>query len=884
LTAEPDRAAAVSTTALPIAWSAEAFSHLLAFAMERQNFDRAELLIRAFTRHMAARSTPYGPASTKADLDALRKKRQFRLMRDYASAVIRLDPDFRTRRQLGQALIELGELNEAEVVLSQLRREVPPKHSESNEARGLLGRLDKQRYVMAGNKTAAQSSLLAAIAAYQSVFDEDHEQTWHGVNAASLILRAARDGVTGPPVDEARRIAAATLEVLAKRQAATARTNRSDPKVAEQREGAELDAWDYASRVEALIALGKLDEAAEALDEYLAHPGMDAFEVASTFRQFDEVLQLSSTEEGAHLLERLRRAAERFRTGGTRPPEAGSPKRAMLVRVSNPEWRPVGIPDLEIRTHFGTVLSILGSDATMRALTKDNVVQAIQESRPAFEYECGTSVPFIEGIPPYRGIDGQDCQENGDQAIVAIVDDGIDVLHEAFLDEQGRPRVVGIWDQNDPTGPPPAGFTFGTFYGSNDIAGFVTAKSVPPSLSRNDDGHGTHVASIAAGRKAGTFAGGVAPGAELLVVISSGEQPTGYSDAHLAALKFIDQVARERGKPVVVNISQGMNAGAHDGRSALELGFEHFSDGGRMPGRVVVKSAGNERDRQGHAEVTLLAGAVETLHWECDPAPGHRPSLELWWRSANRYSFRVLEPLPPDQATKPWPEGEPPRAASATLDRANPEVEGKFKGKGSYRMSFVQRHPDNGDSVLRLDVSNSVAQMDKVVWSIEIEAHRVIQQGEIHAWIERDGPPRSRFPKHASERMTLTVPGTAYSVITVGAIQAGDRIRVNATSSYGPTRDERPKPEVAAPGFRISAARGGTAGDVITKDGTSMAAPHVAGAVALVLSKAARAGRTIPTATQVSAAIQETTKNFSGVHDRGQGYGVLNVKGLLAEF
>jgi subtilisin family serine protease len=885
--ASTESAARLSTVALPIEWNAQAFSYLLATAMGRQDFSRGEVLVRAFSRHNAGRSTPYDTDATKTDLDALRKKRQFLLIRDYASAVLRLSPDnFRVRRQLGQALIELGELDPAEGVLRQLVRDAPPTHDESFEARGLLGRINKQRYVNGLDPAAAQPSILAAIDAYRSVFAEANKHTWHGVNAASLILRAARDGIAGPPPDEARQIAEATLKVLSDRQEATARENLADPEKAKQREGAELFVWDYASRVEALIDLGRFAEAGKALDDYLDHPGMDAFEVASTFRQFDEVLQLSKTNEGGPLLERLRKAAERFRTGGLTQPDAGQAPRAMLVRVSNPDWRPTNIPDLEVRTHFGTVLSILGSDATVRALLKETVVLGIEESRPAFEYECVDSLPFINAI--HQDLKERDYSENGEHAMVAIIDDGIDVLHEAFLDDDKRSRIVGIWDQRDNAGPAPAGFTFGTYYSRDQIDGFVKAKSVPASLGRNKDGHGTHVASIAAGCAAGKFAaGGVAPAAKLLVVISSSDQPTGYSDAHIAGLKFIDQAAKEAkdgGMPVVVNVSQGMNAGAHDGRSALELGFEHFSDGGRMPGRVVVKSAGNERDRSGHAEVSLLGGAVEFLDWECDPAQFARPRFELWWRSSNRFSFRLLEPQPSTQWRKAVPEGAPPRGASAVVDRSNPEVEGRFRGRGSYRMSFVHRHPDNGDSVLKVDVSNGMSQIASVFWTLEITAQRVSEQGDIHAWIERDGPPTSRFLNHSNEKMTLTVPGTAYSVITVGAIVPKDPIMVGIASSYGPTRDDRRKPELVAPGIGIRAARGDTADDVIVMSGTSMAAPHVAGAVALVLSKVARAGRTTPSATQISAAIRETTKNYSGVHDRGQGYGVLNVKALLDEF
>jgi hypothetical protein len=39
--------------------------------------------------------------------------------------------------------------------------------------------------------------------------------------------------------------------------------------------------------------------------------------------------------------------------------------------------------------------------------------------------------------------------ESGDQALIAIIDEGIDVFHNAFLDESGNTRIIAIWDQTD---------------------------------------------------------------------------------------------------------------------------------------------------------------------------------------------------------------------------------------------------------------------------------------------------------------------------------------------------------------------------------------------------------------------------------------------------
>lgn len=100
-----------------------------------------------------------------------------------------------------------------------------------------------------------------------------------------------------------------------------------------------------------------------------------------------------------------------------------------------------------------------------------------------------------------------------------------------------------------------AGFSYGTFHDAAAIAGYLKAGTVPPGLGRNERGHGTHVASIAGGRTAGDFAGGVAPDAKLLIVVSGGSGPIGYSSSHIEVPAFIEAFAAQLKLPVVVNVS-----------------------------------------------------------------------------------------------------------------------------------------------------------------------------------------------------------------------------------------------------------------------------------------------------------------------------------------
>ncbi|MBP8110333.1 MAG: S8 family serine peptidase [Caldilineaceae bacterium] len=119
---------------------------------------------------------------------------------------------------------------------------------------------------------------------------------------------------------------------------------------------------------------------------------------------------------------------------------------------------------------------------------------------------------------------------------------------------------------------------------------------------------------------------------------------------------------------------------------------------------------------------------------------------------------------------------------------------------------------------------------------------------------------------------SVGAPGAATKVITVGASDDGDRMA--SFSSRGPTADGRVKPDITAPGVKISAARatGTSMGQAVdehytTAQGTSMATPHVAGLCALLLHQEPGL---LPA--DVKNRLKSTAKNLGvGANDQGSG-------------
>lgn len=565
----------------------------------------------------------------------------------------------------------------------------------------------------------------------------------------------------------------------------------------------------------------------------------------------------------------------------------------MLIQVRLDKWNKLAdedkleetFPDLQIMSKMEDIIACRGTQATLGALQESDAVISIEASRPADPPDCKQSISFVKA-EQIR----EDLNEYGDQVIVAVIDTGIDVMHHAFRNATGeKTRIIGVWNQRDNNGQPPAAkylpdstYIPGSFYTQDQINAFIENDNCPSSLRDRGSGHGTHVASIAAGSKFGTsFDGGVAPEAKILVVVPEStyevgqRRSLGYSLSHQSALEFIRNFAKDKKLPVVVNVSQGMNAGAHDGKSLLEIAFDKFTGQGRDGGFAIVKSAGNQGDENIHAQFKVPRSSQETLKW--DIVDAYHISIELWFPANLRFRFKLGLPSSPME----W------------VDFGNHnDFEHSFSTGDKVGFSYRRSHEDNGDSRVLITLrgpNNSQYDLKKGIWELKITNHtsQLWSEHSIHAWIERTSQ-NVKFSNHPRREYSLSIPATANSVIATGALQnSHEPFEVASFSGYGPTRDERKKPEVCAPGVKVNAAKAGQIDQLIRKSGTSMAAPHVCGAIALLFSyweKHRGEKGTRLNSNQILKAIQHTTQNYNGLWYEGMGYGALDIEQFLKFF
>lgn len=225
-------------------------------------------------------------------------------------------------RRLAQGLIETGDyahsiklLNDTLETIDQklttegrgdavsMARERFDLKAEHEEVVGLLGRAHKQRYVDATEiNERVVDDANAALERYQQAYRAAPVRNlWHGINFIAMACHLGRRLPT-PKVDEAQQTAREMLHTL---------QFLDDRRL--------LTLWDYATRVEAHLALDQLRQAEAALDAYLAQPELDAFAVGSTLRQFKEVWEIrGQNHPAASLVRALERRLEALTTGSSK--------------------------------------------------------------------------------------------------------------------------------------------------------------------------------------------------------------------------------------------------------------------------------------------------------------------------------------------------------------------------------------------------------------------------------------------------------------------------------------------------------------------------------------------------------------------------------------
>lgn len=268
-------------------WDRDSSPRELITAVESLDRPRVAALCEELTAHLRSDDRPYPLRGAQTILQTLRRKRHFLLLQQVADALIQSGTDEPTiRRQYAQALLDQGILEAAVAVLERLLSQTAGRGHEDAEARGLLGRAYKQMFLATapGSRDHRRRYLDRAIRRYLEVYRESGS-LWHGINAVALLDRARREGIDLPDATAADP-APIAAEILA----------------AVDERGDAADRWDHGTAVEACIALDCPDDALRRLDTYLA-AGPDAFEVASTLRQLQQVWDLDAeTAPGTHLI------------------------------------------------------------------------------------------------------------------------------------------------------------------------------------------------------------------------------------------------------------------------------------------------------------------------------------------------------------------------------------------------------------------------------------------------------------------------------------------------------------------------------------------------------------------------------------------------------
>jgi subtilisin family serine protease len=443
-------------------------------------------------------------------------------------------------------------------------------------------------------------------------------------------------------------------------------------------------------------------------------------------------------------------------------------------------------------------------------------------------YVCGlTSEEALEasGVDEIRGYPNLNLR--GEGTLVGIIDTGINYRLPVFVKEDGTTKIHSIWDQTIQSDHYPFETFFGTEYTADQINQALAAEN-PLDIVPSDDenGHGTMLAAIAAGREIeqDNFYG-VAPDAELIIVklmqakeylreiIGIPEGVACYQEnAIMWGVDYCIRAARRARRPLAICLGLGTSQGPHDGYSPLSI-FTSLS--ASLPGVGIVTPVGNEGNLSRHHFSSIGPGEGSVV---VEMNVGERDknfTMELWGDNPGIFSMDILSPS-----------GEyiPRITASLRLDR---RISFLFEST-VIETVFRTVESGTGDQVIALRFRNA----SPGTWRFTIYSKSDLQSS-FHMWLPMDDfISHDTYFVQSDIYTTVLSPGSATVPITVTAYNPRTGT-LYANSSRGYTRLNKVKPELAAPGVNYIAPA--LDGSYRSFSGTSVASAHTAGIVALLL-------------------------------------------------
>ena len=456
----------------------------------------------------------------------------------------------------------------------------------------------------------------------------------------------------------------------------------------------------------------------------------------------------------------------------------------------------------------------------------------------------------------------------GQGVLIGFVDTGINYEHPAFRNVDGSTRILGIWDQTQMEGPPPNGMSYGAFYGEEEINAALQAEQ-PQSIvpERDESGHGTFLAGVACGSAdAGAEFSGAAPLAQIAVVkckqakqylrdyyfIPDGAECYQENDL-VAAVFYLQKVQEELKRPLVICLAVGTSFGGHGGYSILS---EYLQNVAASEGIGIVTGSGNEADKRHH-----YLGILEqenNLPVEINVGNNTRGFvMELWTELPNLLALSIASPT--GQTVGP-----------ISLKR----------GIGEYVFVFEQTRVIFNYRVLVETTGAQLAffQFERPgsgIWKIIPETLE-LGNGIFHIWL-----PMEEFLTgnvyfiRANPEYTVMEPGDTGAVVCA-AYYNGKENSIAVSSGRGYTRDNRIKPDFAAPGINVTGIN--LKGQFVARSGSSIAVGITSGALALFMEWLDRHGVNLDASQMknllILGASRKTDMNYP---NQEWGYGALNL-------